>query len=98
MILIISTIIAAFFQAIWNLNFPAAILTFFPEKYWLAFGVGLLSDLLLGGLLGFTACFNVIYIGLIILFKQKFAFNWRWAVLFIVVSQIVWLYVWRGNF
>ena len=81
-----------------NFNFPAIILTFYPEKYWLAFGIGLLSDLLLGGVLGFTALFNLVYIGLILVFKKRFAYSWRWALLFIVVSQIIWQYAWRFNF
>ena len=70
-----------------------------PERLFiLAFAIGLLSDLFLGLGIGFTAIFNLIFVGLISLFRTKFAYNWRWALLFIVIAQIVWSYAWRLNF
>lgn len=64
----------------------------------LAFAVGLLSDLFLELGLGFTAIFNLFFVGLISLFRIKFAYNWRWAALFIILAQIIWSYAWRLNF
>ncbi len=83
---------------------PIIILAFYQNKenpsrlFLLAFGIGLLSDLFLGLGVGFTAIFNLIFVGLISLFRTKFAYNWRWALLFIVIAQIVWSYAWRLNF
>lgn len=82
----------------WNLNFSAIFITFYPEYYVLAFALGLLTDLFIGGMVGFTAVFNLLYLGAIAVFKKRFAFNWYWAIIFIILSQVLWSYVWQFNF
>ena len=70
----------------------------FDKLYLVAFIAGLISDLLMGGFLGFSSLFNLFFVFLISLFKTRFAYNWRWAILFIVIFQLIWEYAWRFYF
>lgn len=63
-----------------------------------AFVAGLATDLYFGGILGLTSIFNLILVLLISLFKSRFAYNWRWAILFVILAQVIWFYAWRLNF
>lgn len=105
MLLIILSVLSVFLQTIFTgVNFPVIVLAFYQNKenpyrlFWLAFGMGLLSDFFLGTGIGFAAIFDLFFVGLISLFRTKFAYNWRWAALFIILAQIVWSYAWRLNF
>lgn len=86
------------------LNVFTAILIFLALKenikrlYLYAFFAGLFTDLYFGGVLGFTSVFNLVLIFLVFLFKLRFAYNWRWAIIFVILSQVVWYYAWRFNF
>ena len=70
----------------------------FDKLYLVAFITGLISDLFMGGFLGFSSLFNLFFVFLISLFKTRFAYNWRWAILFIVIFQLIWEYAWRFYF
>ncbi len=105
MTIIILSVLSVFLQSIvGGANIPAVLLAFYWDKenvnrlYILAFAIGLLTDFFLGTNLGFTALFNLIFVGAISLFRTTFAYNWRWAILFIILFQIIWFYAWRLNF
>lgn len=68
------------------------------QLYLFAFGLGILSDLVMGGSLGFSAVFNLFFVFMISLFKMRFVYNFRWVILFTVIFQIIWLYAWRFYF
>lgn len=65
------------------------------RSYWLAFGLGLLTDLLTGYQLGTMAAAYLLAAGLVYLFKSRFPLNPGVLVVFLIISQVVFYYA-RG--
>lgn len=65
--------------------------------YVMAFGLGLLTDFFLGTTWGFSSIFDLAFVFLIALFKRKFAYDWRWAIVFVVLFQFISFYAWKFN-
>ncbi|MBI4099484.1 hypothetical protein HY440_00600 [Candidatus Microgenomates bacterium] len=59
------------------------------QAYWLAFGGGILTDLLTGRIVGMSAVFFLVAAGLVLAIKSRFEVNWRWLLAIFLLCEIV---------
>ncbi|MCL4398117.1 hypothetical protein M1403_03815 [Patescibacteria group bacterium] len=93
-------IVSVFLQAITPvLNLPVLVVIWAAgtkvnagKAYLLAFGTGLLGDLLLGNQLGVLAGAYLLFVLAVYLFKSRFPFNGWSLLIFLIVSQVIFFY------
>ncbi len=89
--------VATFFQATNNwLFWPGVVVLVaafnreqIDEVYWLAFVVGLVTDVLVGNSLGLSAIFLLLLAWVIKYYKTKFKVSWQGLVLVLIISQLI---------